>query len=900
MQVVNNCNNATLAGKITAAVTGGNMNGYSYLWSNGSLNGSIENLANGNYTVTVTDAKGCTVSSSATISTKILQASVATSNIITTDCGSGSITITLTGGSGTTPYLYSSDGGINYVNNSINPSYTFNNRVPGVYVGQLKDVDGCLAIMTGNPVTIGPGTDGFTTTITANPTNLICNGLTADLSITATGSGYRYLWSSGQTTSNINNVPAGTYSVSVTQTSAPSCTARNIITVTEPTAIELENSTTNKSCSTGANNGSATIQINGGTIPYNIVWSTGAINQNTITNLAAGNYSVSVTDYNGCHSVKYFTITVPNTNPNPSLVQTLPVTCGGGNDGEIKAIATGGIGPYTFLWNTGQTSNVLSNVSASTYTVTITDVFGCTGQSFITLTGGGVNTTVTPTNTICFGNTGSITFSTTSGGGGSGTYQYSIDDGMNFQISNIFSGLSVGTYIAVAQEISSLCTSLKQSLTISTTGTSCCIGGVAELTQSSFNGGAYSGINNLNSSVTIPSGATVTLDACTLFVAANVSITVSAGATLIINNNSVLSACGNMWQGIINNGGSVFIENSIIEDAIEGLRSFNGSLFDISGSTFDHNGTSIYLDYGDFTSSRITNTEFKCTDGRITKAPYANQLSLYHIRMDWVTYFKLGNTLNATNALRNSTYGIYANQSSFDMENNVFDFDKTVPFNVYGNIPRTAVRCSNSLFDNIHIGTSAYPSNTVRNWQYGIIAGGGSTVDIQNNIITDGSLGVAVGGNLNTDITVLSNVFERCSRGTFLDGVDGSQALVQNNFYNKGLSYDFANYSYEAIRCENKLPTQVPAINIEGNEIYNCSIGIHVRNIEGTKINSQNIYQTDMPNDDIAIYGRPQFGIWIENASYTEINNNTITRNDFSSDPLHISGAPQVDLITGI
>ncbi|WP_299008047.1 PKD domain-containing protein, partial [uncultured Tenacibaculum sp.] len=129
---------------------------------------------------------------------------------------------------------------------------------------------------------------------------------------------------------------------------------------------------TNVSCN-GENDGAADLTVTGGKAPYTYSWNTGASTED-LNSLTIGNYSVTVTDANGCIALANVTITEP-------LVLSLSLlgsdlSCGG-SDGAIDLTVSGGTAPYTYSWNTGDTTEDLSGLIAGTYTVTVTDANGC-------------------------------------------------------------------------------------------------------------------------------------------------------------------------------------------------------------------------------------------------------------------------------------------------------------------------------------------------------------------------------------------------------------------------------------------------------------------------------------------------------------------------------------------
>ncbi len=358
-------------GSITLNVTGGTAP-YSYLWGGGQITSSITNQCAGNYTVTITDANGCTLVQNFTInSANLLNLTLTPLDVLCNGACNGSISSVVTGG--TLPYTYMwAPGGQGIPNIS--------NLCPGNYTLTVTDVRGCTATQT---VTINEPT---LLTVTGAQTNVTCNG-NCDGTATANPLGgtapYTYLWSpGGQTTQNINALCAGVYSITITD--ANGCTANLSVTITQPNAL-LPNATFTDGTCSGACNGTATVVPTGGTPPYSYLWAPGGQTTASINGLCIGNYTVTVTDANGCSSVQVITISEPlplaanafGTNP----------TCNLGCDGTAIANPTGGTAPYTYQWNPGgQTTASINGLCSGTYTVNITDANGCTTSQIVVLT----------------------------------------------------------------------------------------------------------------------------------------------------------------------------------------------------------------------------------------------------------------------------------------------------------------------------------------------------------------------------------------------------------------------------------------------------------------------------------------------------------------------------------
>ena len=206
------------------------------------------------------------------------------------------------------------------------------------------------------------------------------------------GAPYTYNWGGGITTEDRTGLAAGTYSVTVTNTDG--CTSSITETITTPSVLAVSASTTQVNCN-GGSTGAIDITVTGGTLPYTYNWGGGVTTEDR-TGLAIGNYSVTVTDANGCNGILPITITQP-TALNLSTVIT-QVTCVGGSDGAIDLTVTGGTSPYTYNWGGGVTTQDRTGLAAGTYSVIVTDANGCTATTGATLTPQNASPPNLPTN----------------------------------------------------------------------------------------------------------------------------------------------------------------------------------------------------------------------------------------------------------------------------------------------------------------------------------------------------------------------------------------------------------------------------------------------------------------------------------------------------------------------
>lgn len=200
------------------------------------------------------------------------------------------------------------------------------------------------------------------------------NNGTASVSVTGGAFPYFYLWSDGQTTNPAINLTTGTYSVTVTEGSTLHCTVSGNIAVPQPSApISIIIDSVNNVCF-GRNEGWINSSVNGGTPPYTFLWNNGRTTD-SISNLTAGRYTVTVTDFNHCTLIRNIDITQPSRLT--ITIDSSNVTCNGLNNGWISAIVNGGTLQYTYLWNIGNITPNLTNLSPGLYSVTVTDLNSC-------------------------------------------------------------------------------------------------------------------------------------------------------------------------------------------------------------------------------------------------------------------------------------------------------------------------------------------------------------------------------------------------------------------------------------------------------------------------------------------------------------------------------------------
>ena len=393
-------------GAITSSASGGTAP-YTFAWSNGGNSVMLTNLNGGTYTLTVTDASGCTATTSGTVSTipSSLASSIGSvSNVMCFNGTDGSATVVATGGA--SPYTYDWNTG------STNASLS--GVTAGTYSVTVTDNNSCEHIS--NVTITEPSQLALSATTFSDVT---CFGLAnGSASVTASGAtpGYSYLWPDGQTTIANTSLTAGTFYVTVSDVN--SCSDSVQVTVNEPIQLAMNPSVTDVSCN-GLADGAIATAVTGGTAGYTYLWSTGATTTST-SGLVMGTYTVTITDANNCQIDSSFAITQPNT-MSASIVSSTDVMCMGSSTGSATVGAVGGTSPYTYNWSNSATTAVINNLlGGGNYDVTVTDANGCSDTSTVFISEPATLLTVsipTSTNVLCNSlATGSATVRAVGGG----------------------------------------------------------------------------------------------------------------------------------------------------------------------------------------------------------------------------------------------------------------------------------------------------------------------------------------------------------------------------------------------------------------------------------------------------------------------------------------------------
>lgn len=411
-------------GNITVKPTGGTPP-YTYAWNNGATTNLIYNMPVAAYTVTITDSNGCQVIDSATILTPAPLS--VTANSTNASCGTKNGTATAIPSGGSVPYNYS------WTTVPAQTGVTATNLTTGSYSITVTDGFGCTAT-AGVIVTASSGP-----AINPSITQSTCGASNGAISVNVTGgtAPYRYSWNNGDTVSANNNLPSGTYIVTVSD--AGNCSTFQAINITDAGAPTVTVSSIKNVACNSDTSGSISITVTGGSLPYKYAWSNTATTQN-INDLSAGPYQVSVSDASGCTIIKSMNITEPA----PLSLTTNSIFAGcGSSDGGANVSVAGGTKPYMYNWSTGSTISSISNLAVGTYSVTVTDSNACATDALVSVSNasGPLVTLDSVVNFNCVTKTlGDIITNAT---GGTPPYSYAWTNGASTQ--NIYN-LSSGNY----------------------------------------------------------------------------------------------------------------------------------------------------------------------------------------------------------------------------------------------------------------------------------------------------------------------------------------------------------------------------------------------------------------------------------------------------------------------
>lgn len=410
------------------AIPAGGTGPYAYQWDNGQRGETNYGLSGGTYSVTVTDQTGRTVTGSVTV-----QQPGALTVSVTSDgaaCQAAtSLTANATGGTGNVAFTWS--------NGSAGASTPVNNNV--TYHVTATDANGCINVGTYN---VRPALD-VQLKVNNTPCGTQPNSSMIGASVAGGTYPFTYNWSNGTSDPALQNIPAGTYTITVRDASG--CSVVKSAAVVVPSVIDVTIVTIRPAC--GGANGSATISASGGTPPYRHVWSSGHTGT-TATGLAPGQYYVCTFDANNCQHDIF--ITIPDGGALNLNLVAKNAPCLHVSNGSATIEVTPAAGNYTYTWNVpgASNTNTLNGLApGTTVSVTVTEsTTGCEGRATGVIgADAGLTLAVTKQDIPCQSTALGSATATTAGAVGGVTYTWTLPNGTTRSDASL-TGLSAGTY----------------------------------------------------------------------------------------------------------------------------------------------------------------------------------------------------------------------------------------------------------------------------------------------------------------------------------------------------------------------------------------------------------------------------------------------------------------------
>lgn len=453
------CNNTSDGSAIASVLSGGNPN-YSYSWSAAGQgnNAQANNLSSGPISVTITDSRGCTATASSNISPPpILTLNITSINDSCFQSNKGNATAIVSGGNG--GYLYE------WSNND--PGATSYNLGAGNYTVTSTDSKGCTVSGSVNI------TEASALNVIVNNTDVACYGeTTASISLTPSGGTgtFSYSWNpSSLSGNNLTSIGAGNYYFTITDIN--NCAYTDSVVITQPSAALLATTTiTNVSCY-GANDGSLSINVSGGSPNYSFSGNALLPGNTIINSLVPGIYAGNIQDANGCLFAISDTITEPGMQSID--IDSVNNPCFGASLGSATATFVNATGIVDYRWSNNVNNATISNLLPDTYSVSATDANGCLQVDSVVITEPiMIPLDIVATDALCFNSNGNATanpagtapfnivWSNTQTGTSislqAGTYSATSTDGLGcIQIADSFS-LSAPTAIAIQNQINNL------------------------------------------------------------------------------------------------------------------------------------------------------------------------------------------------------------------------------------------------------------------------------------------------------------------------------------------------------------------------------------------------------------------------------------------------------------
>ena len=349
----------------------------SYQWNNNRNGAELNNLCAGDYRMTVTDSRGCQLASQL-ITVTPFGVVKADSKITDTNCPadpSGKIMPAVTGGQAPLQYEWLDAGG-----NKVGDTKDLSKVLAGIYTLRITEASGQLVEQSFTIGSMSSLSAEVAVLTNFNGFGVSCPG-NKDGRLEAkvrSGTGtYEYRWSNGASGAMLDQVAPGMYTVSITD--AFGCMVKVDTELSAPAAITGTITTDPVSCSGDADGEARVADLAGGVGAYTVNWGdqTGMV----AMNLAAGTYTATVTDGNGCRQTLQGTVAAPA----PLEITFATESDKGAQDGSATALAAGGSAPYQFEWNTGAATSRLNQLKYGEYKVRVTDANGCEAEAVTTI-----------------------------------------------------------------------------------------------------------------------------------------------------------------------------------------------------------------------------------------------------------------------------------------------------------------------------------------------------------------------------------------------------------------------------------------------------------------------------------------------------------------------------------
>lgn len=406
-------------------------------WSNGMTGTAISGLRAGQYTAFVLDGQSCFDSYTFQVQEPEEALTVSGSGTFELCFVEDVVTLNLEVSGGTAPYQYAWSHGAT--------AKDLYDMAPGNYEVTVTDAMGCTVIQA---FEVPPPSSPMDVSISGKLGVCSVNER-GEASVTVSGgmAPYSFLWSNGATTSTIENLNPGTYSVDVTDSKG--CVVRRDVEIIRSRDLHVSLEDIQGVSCFGARDGSISIRVQPDSSPFQIAWSNGVEDQLSISGLGPGIYTATITDEAGCVTSAAYQVREPEI---LNVYETITdVDCQGNGNGSILLEVRGGTAPYTFAWSNGATSKDIRNLEPGSYSVMVTDRMGCsTGGTYTVAEPELLDVTISQTEMLaCYGDeNGFINLEIT---GGVQPYRVTWSDAPELGTQNR-NGLQAGSYTVLVTD----------------------------------------------------------------------------------------------------------------------------------------------------------------------------------------------------------------------------------------------------------------------------------------------------------------------------------------------------------------------------------------------------------------------------------------------------------------